>query len=119
VINGLDVQLLNPQMLHVLEIKAQQLSESFANLTGGLRSAMHATTAITLQHIQVHSQSVKEVCNSVKEDISVMESFTGRCEELNEQLRQMRSLYSEIKQLRKAVEHLDNLTLHASINKVL
>jgi hypothetical protein len=42
-----DIDLLAPDvpnlgMLLVLEEKSKQLSESFANLTGGLQSAMHA-----------------------------------------------------------------------------
>ncbi|KAG2393611.1 hypothetical protein C9374_007142 [Naegleria lovaniensis] len=102
--NNTRSDLLNPKTLQLLENRANLLSESFNHLLGSLQTSMYAKSAITLQHIELYRNTVDKFCTDVHESIDSMESFMNRLNDLNQELKQMRNLYHNIKELRKTVE---------------
>jgi hypothetical protein len=103
-------EFLNPRVFNVLEQKTRMLSESFVHLLGGLQSALHATSTITKQHVEVYQESVFHTCDTIDNNVRIMEQFAQKCEELNEHLKLARIMHSDIKKLKNAVEALDIMT---------
>ncbi|KAF0983797.1 hypothetical protein FDP41_007712 [Naegleria fowleri] len=112
-LNNIRNGLLNPKTLQLLENRANLLSESFNHLIGSLQTSMYAKSAITLQHIELYRNTVDKFCTDVHESIDSMESFMNRLNDLNQELKQMRNLYHNIKELRKTVEIIQhNVNTH-------
>ncbi|KAL9656863.1 hypothetical protein ABK040_004397 [Willaertia magna] len=105
-------EFLNPKLLEVLENKICTLSESFNHLLGSLQSSMLAKSSITLEHMQVYQQASNNLCNQVNESITNMEIFQNKFSELDAELKNMRELYHQIKELRKLVEIIYQSTTH-------
>lgn len=73
---------------------------------------MYAKSAITLQHIELYNNTVDKFCTDIHESIDSMESFMKRLNDLNNELKQMRNLYHNIKELRKTVEIIQHNVNH-------
>ena len=96
------------------------LSGSFNHLLGSLQSSMYAKSAITLQHIELYKKTSDRFCSDIHESIDGMESFIKRVHDLNNEMKNMRHLYHNIKDLRKIVEIIQyNINTGADMSSLL
>jgi hypothetical protein len=80
----------------VFEAKSRKLAQSFVHLTGSLQSSLHAKSEMTKQHMELYHKSVNELCETVKDSVDTMDQFVLHCEDINEQLKQARTMYNDM-----------------------
>ncbi|KAL1326558.1 hypothetical protein HN51_036670 [Arachis hypogaea] len=100
--------------IEVVERDSFAIAQSFTSLFASLRLALSNATATTIDHMQCFSDASGRVQESVLDAATKGNRYINSCLRLNEEMKNIDGLASQLKVLRRHVDSLD-----AAVNKLL
>ncbi|MED6158914.1 hypothetical protein PIB30_037463 [Stylosanthes scabra] len=105
------------QLLRAIEVVERDsfaIAQSFTSLFASLRLALSNATATTLDHMQCFTDASGRIQESVLDAATKGNRYINSCLRLNEEMKNIDGLASQLKILRRHVDSLD-----AAVNKLL
>ncbi|PON62877.1 hypothetical protein PanWU01x14_135530 [Parasponia andersonii] len=100
--------------LEVVERDSVAISESFASLFASLRVALSGATSNSVDHMQCFSDAAGRLQESVLDAATKGNRYINSCLRLNEEMKGVDNLATQLKILRRNVDALDS-----AVNKLL
>lgn len=100
--------------LEVVERDSLAISESFASLFASLRVALSGITSNSVDHMQCFSEAAGRLQESVLDAATKGNRYINSCLRLNEEMKDIDNLATQLKILRRNVDVLDS-----AVNKLL
>ncbi|KAK7369692.1 hypothetical protein VNO80_11735 [Phaseolus coccineus] len=100
--------------IEVVERDSLAIAQSFTSLFASLRLALSESTATSLHHMQCFTDATGRLQESVLDAATKGNRYINSCLRLNEEMKSVDGLASQLKILRKHVDALDS-----AVNKLL
>lgn len=95
---------LDSNVLNDLEIEAQYLAADIDNLTENLTNLLHSISSITADNVEVYTNSVTKLTDSIDANIKAMYSIIAKTEEISKTMNRAEETALRIKEIRKLVD---------------
>lgn len=95
---------LDSNVLNDLEIEAQYLAAEIDNLTENLTNLLHSISSITADNVEVYTNSVTKLTDSIDSNIKAMYSIIAKTEEISKTTNRAEATALRIKEIRKLVD---------------
>ncbi|KAL2342753.1 hypothetical protein Fmac_004038 [Flemingia macrophylla] len=100
--------------IEVVERDSLAIAQSYTSLFASLRLALSESTTTSLQHMQCFTDATGRLQESVLDAATKGNRYINSCLRLNEEMKSVDALASQLKILRKHVDALDS-----AVNKLL
>lgn len=102
------VALIDPAVLADLESHARVVATSVDTLLQNLGSSLHGISSLTIDCMRLYENSMCKTCDSVDANIKAMYQLMVKYEELSKSIRPLYSIASEVKNIKKLLDHFEN-----------
>uniref|UniRef100_S4REA5 BLOC-1-related complex subunit 6 C-terminal helix domain-containing protein n=1 Tax=Petromyzon marinus TaxID=7757 RepID=S4REA5_PETMA len=99
----------DPAVLADLEAQARDLASNVDRMMKSLNTTIQNMTALSVGYIQTYRDSVDSLGESVDLSIKAMYTLMARTEELDKGMQPVHSLAKQIKDVKRLLDHLENL----------
>ncbi|XP_032813369.1 BLOC-1-related complex subunit 6-like isoform X6 [Petromyzon marinus] len=104
-----DIPPVDPAVLADLEAQARDLASNVDRMMKSLNTTIQNMTALSVGYIQTYRDSVDSLGESVDLSIKAMYTLMARTEELDKGMQPVHSLAKQIKDVKRLLDHLENL----------
>lgn len=88
--------LLNPDLLDTLEKNAMLCARNLDNMLSTLQNNMKDVTSLSVQYVESYKISVNNVGDEINKSVIAMNNLITKCQELNEDMRPVEQLFSQM-----------------------